>query len=363
MGKLTMRQGTLLKTASPPKPKPAKTYIPAFDFMPAEGVPGMVTKGFYWLRFPLPFELNHINLWLTEGKNGWSIIDTGFNSEPSVAYWEKIFDENLGGKTVENIFITHFHPDHFGLAGYLAGKTGVIPKMTAGEHDIMRSITDAPEELESVYRPFYAEAGVPPETIEELLLRRFNYRKIVSKPPAKIDIVKIGDTVTLGDRAWKIIGGYGHCPEHACLYNAEDKLFIAGDIVLPDISPNISFFPGSSADPVDDYLKSLENIRAVIPDDVTVFPSHGVPFKGLHRRIGELEQHHQRRFTRLREVMSAGPMSGFEIMKGLFAHRALKTGDLFFALGETLAHIMYDMKRNRIQRESSAGVTQYKLYR
>src|SRR5690606_26585390 len=119
----------------------------------------------------------------------------------------------------------------------------------------------------------------------------------IHAPPDNIGTVHIGDHINLGGRDWRIVGGYGHSPEHACLYDADTKVFIAGDIVLPDITPNISFFPGHPPghDPVADYLRTLDVVERDIPDDVIVLPSHGVPFRGLHRRLAEIRSHHDRR--------------------------------------------------------------------
>lgn len=347
-----------MKPATAPK---VKTYIPSVDFVPEAGRLGEIQQGIFWLRTPLPFELNHINLWLLEGPGGWSIIDTGFNAPETVIAWEAIFADRFAKKPVTEIFVTHFHPDHFGLAGWLAEKTGLRIKMTAPEFETVQRYTREVENLSGVYAPYYTAAGVDDETVAELLKRRFNYSKIVYKPPAAIDAVKPGDTVTLGGTPWLVVGGYGHCPEHACLYSAEKKLLIAGDIVLPDISPNISYYPGSAEDPVAEYLMSLDDIKARIPDDVVVLPSHGVPFRGLHRRIDELKNHHDRRFRRMHDVLRDGPKTAYETMQGLFSHRKLGRGDIFFALGETLAHLRHDEKHGIVQKTLRNGVAFYNL--
>lgn len=351
-------ESSLLKPAAGAK---VKTYIPAVDVIPDAGVPDELQAGVFWLRTALPFELNHINLWLLEGPKGWSVVDTGFNAPETIAAWEALFSGFFAGKPVTEIFVTHFHPDHFGLAGWLAEKTGVRVQMTAPEFAAVQRYTQGAEDLPATYGPYYAAAGVDAQTIEELLGRRFNYGKIIHKPPASVDAVRPEDTVSLGGARWVVLAGYGHCPEHACLYNLEKKLLISGDMVLPDISPNISLYPGSDADPVAAYLQSLDALRARVPDDVTVLPSHGVPFRGLHRRIDELKDHHRRRFERLRAVLQDGPKTAYEAMQGLFSHRKIGKGDIFFALGETLAHLAHDEKRGVLEAEIKNGVKYYSV--
>lgn len=341
-----------------------KTYIPAHTSIPEAGQHMAIGHGLHWLRMPLPMDLNHINLWLMESPTGWTIVDSGFNSPETRGHWEVFFQKTCIEKPVENIFITHFHPDHFGLAGWLAERTGIPIQITPGEFGMIRSLTDpaAHDLLTSQYTAHYHEAGVEKGLLAQLLEKRMLYQKIISPPPEAPHFVTLGETVTLGGRLWRIIGGSGHCPEHACLYQPEEKVFISGDIVLPDISPNISFFPGNAPEhnPLDDYLKTLDAVMEKIPDDVTVLPSHGVPFHGLHRRIKELKAHHQERFEKLQTICADQPQTALEIMEKLFSHRKLKPGDLFFALGETLSHLVYEEKAGRLKKSFQNG---HALYR
>jgi glyoxylase-like metal-dependent hydrolase (beta-lactamase superfamily II) len=216
-------------------------------------------------------------------------------------------------------------------------------------------------DLAEAYRRYYAEAGLDKGAQDELIGRRFSYRKMIGEMPSVIEPVAPDAAVTLGGRAWQIIPGYGHSPEHACLYDAQRRLLIAGDIVLPDITPNISLYPGSHGDPVGAYLETLERLLRLVPDDVIVFPSHGVPFRGLHKRLGELCAHHERRFARLTEVLKTGPQTAAEAMRGLFSHRDLAGSDVFFALGETMAHLSHELKHGRVEKTLAGGVGVYRL--
>ncbi|MDE1152198.1 MAG: MBL fold metallo-hydrolase [Micavibrio sp.] len=347
-------------------PRPGKTYTPTHDFIPELGTAEEIFPGLYWMRTPLPFELDHVNIWLLKGPDGFSIIDTGFNFEVALQAWERVFANVIGSTKVDNLFITHFHPDHFGLGGWVADRTKLMPQMTAPEYNIAQSLTDPEMQktLESIYRPYYVAAGLTPDLMDDMLARRFTYQKVVHTIPATFTEVKPGQTVTLGGKEWLVIDGYGHSPQHASLYNAADKIFIAGDMVLPDISPNISFFPDKyfSADPVGVYLETLDRIKRLVPDDVAVLPSHGVPFRGLHKRIDELKYHHERRLEKLRKVVATGPMTAHQAMVGLFSHRILsRASDIFFALGETLAHLVYEEKAGRIRKTTENGVDSYSI--
>ena len=92
---------------------------------PARGTALTVAPGVKWLRMPLPFQLDHINLWLLEDGEGWAIVDTGVGLDDVRALWEQIFAAELGGRPVTRVVLTHFHPDHVGNAGWLTERWGV----------------------------------------------------------------------------------------------------------------------------------------------------------------------------------------------------------------------------------------------
>jgi glyoxylase-like metal-dependent hydrolase (beta-lactamase superfamily II) len=335
--------------------------------LPAAGTTLEVAPGLHWLRFSLPFALDHINVWLLDGPKGWTIIDSGFNQAESIAEWEQVLAAQMPPEKIENIFITHFHPDHFGLAGWLADKNkNATIHMTPAEWHMVQALTDpdSADRLEEIYRPYYTQSGVPDDLLETLIDRRMGYKKIIHAPPAAVSHVHPDDTITLAGRDWQIIGGYGHSPEHASLYNAKDNILIAGDMVLPYITPNISFFPGNSQgeDPVGAYLDTLARIADAVPDDALVLPSHGIPFQGLRKRTDQITAHHHQRLEKLHAVLKDnGPQTGYAAMQGLFAHRELKTGDVFFALGETLAHLIYSLRRGEVIETMEEGRILYQL--
>ena len=339
-----------------PAPKPTqkrKSYTPAFDLTPAEGGYMEIMGGLNWLRMPLSFELSHINLWLLGSGDNFAVVDCGYATPATVAAWEKNLGEILpAGGRIRHILVTHFHPDHFGLAGQLHRATQAPVLMTAGEWAVVQNLAaaDSGPRLEALYAPYYAAAGVPPDMHAKMLAKRKLYKDIITPPPSDVIRISGGQKLHMGGRVWEVITCGGHTPEHACLYNAEDRVLIAGDVVLPGITPNISYFPGDifSATPLEDYIAALEKLKAQLPDDILILPSHGLPFRGLHKRIDDIIAHHIDRCRKLRDLCATEAASAYSLMQALFAHRELSLSDLFFALSETLAHLRFDVAKGDV---------------
>jgi glyoxylase-like metal-dependent hydrolase (beta-lactamase superfamily II) len=183
----------------------------------------------------------------------------------------------------------------------------------------------------------FAAHGLDRERVAMIAGRGNPYRERVSPPPTAFQRLMEGDEVVIGDNPWRIILGYGHAPEHAALYCESLHLLISGDMLLPKISTNVSVWPiEPEGDPLKLFLRSIDRFRA-LPGDTLVLPSHGLPFRGAHARIAMLHSHHD---ERLREVMEAcsEPRSAAELMPVLF-RRPLDNHQLFFAMGESLAHL------------------------
>jgi glyoxylase-like metal-dependent hydrolase (beta-lactamase superfamily II) len=300
-----------------------------------------VAPGVFWLRMPLPFALNHINLWALEDEGGWTLVDTGLGDEVTRGLWAQLFAPATGplsGKPVRRLICTHFHPDHAGLAGWLTERFGIELWMTRAEWlfaRMLRSDTDATMVDDQV--EFYRRAGAPAEYLDGVRRAGPTYARRVAPIPRAYRRLRGGDEVAIGGRVWRVVIGLGHAPEHACLWCAGEKLLIAGDMVLPRISPNVGVWPNEpEANPLAEFLDSLQGIRA-LPDEALVLPSHNEPFRGLHERIDELGRHHEERLDKLVSLIDA-PKTAMEIARGLFT-RPLDQHQTGFAIGETLSHL------------------------
>jgi glyoxylase-like metal-dependent hydrolase (beta-lactamase superfamily II) len=326
---------------------------------PAAGELIEVAPGVFWLRMPLPFQLDHINLWLLRDGAGWVIVDTGFPDDAVREMWTQILDRLDG--PVKRLIVTHFHPDHLGLATWLMERTGAPLAMTTGEFLTAHVVW---HEIGGHGARFMVEQfrqhGLDSEHLAKFEKRGSGYRKAVPALPDYYDRLKAGDSTTVDGKKWQILIGHGHAPEHMALYCAELGVLISGDMLLPRISTNISVFAATpEADALRWFLDSLDEMARDIPDETLVLPSHGLPFKGIKARVLALHSHHAERLQALEDSCEQAPQSAAELLDVLF-NRALDTHQTMFAMGEAIAHLNYLEQAGRLSRSIDAdGVIRY----
>jgi glyoxylase-like metal-dependent hydrolase (beta-lactamase superfamily II) len=299
-----------------------------------------VAPGIRWLRMPLPFALDHINLWLLEDGPGWAIVDTGVGLDDTRALWERIFAEQLDGRPVTRVVVTHFHPDHMGNTGWLTERWRVALWSTQGEYlsaQIACRFSSAEDFAPRLTH--FRRNGCDDEALARLARRGNHYHGLVPSIPGEYHCVREGDTLAIGGRRWQVLVVHGHAPEHACLWDAEGGVLISGDQVLPKITTNVSVWSEQPwGNPLRLYLDSLARFRPMAADTL-VLPSHGLPFRGLHERIAMLRDHHAARLSETLDTLTE-PRSAADVVPVLF-RRKLDTHQLSFAMGEALAHLHF----------------------
>lgn len=319
-----------------------------------------VAPGVRWVRMPLPFALDHINLWVLDDGDGVVLVDTGLGNDATMALWEEIFAGPLNGVKVNRLIATHFHPDHMGLAGWLCERLDVdlTAMMREWLFGRMLWLEDSADFVANQLR-YYTRIGLDAEQLEGVKERRNTYRSRIGVIPVRVVGIRHGDQLAIGGRSWRVIEGGGHSPEHACLYCEEAGLLISGDQVLPRISPIVGVWPQQpESEPLSLFLDALDRLRQ-LPADTLVLPSHGLPFKGLHTRIDDLKAHHAERLDKTLEAC-AEPATAVQVLKVLFK-RPLDAHQLGFATGETLAHLHHLMRKASVVRTLEAdGVWRYR---
>ena len=333
-------------------------YYPWPD-VPAAGVARLVAPGVWWLRMPLPFALNHVNLWLLEDRDGWVQVDTGLGDAPTRALWEQHFETTFGERTLARVIATHYHPDHFGNAAWLAQRWGCPVAMPEAEYLTAHAVAEdrAGYGIEATCALFRAH-GLSAEQLAALSGRGNTYRRGVPTLPVVHERLLAGDEIAIGAHRWQVIAGHGHSPEHAALYCADSGVLISGDMLLPQISTNVSVWPVEpEGDPLERFLASLDRFDA-LPADTLVLPSHGLPFSGIPIRTGMLRAHHAARLTEL-EAAARQPITAAQALPLLF-RRALDTQQVLFAMGEAIAHLNHLWRAGRLERSSADAIYEFR---
>jgi len=339
---------------------------PRLDFITQETPePGDVTEiadGVFWLRFALPMTgLDHINLWALRDGDGWVVVDTGIGNRDSKDIWRKHFRELMGNRPVNRVICTHLHPDHTGLAGWICREFGAPLLMTRGEYFLCRLMAAdtgraaPPESLR-----FYKKTGFTDAQLELYKSRFGGFGKAITELPQSYDRLVDGELGRIGGREWRVIIGSGHSPEHACLFCPELNLSLTGDQLLPNISSNVSVWPTEpEGNPLEDWISSCHRLKLELPHDALIGPAHGIPFRGAHKRLDKLIEHHEKALQRLLEFCET-PRLATEVYSVLF-RREITDGTRIMAVGESVAHLNCLKYRGLVTRHlNDAGQFTYK---
>ena len=332
---------------------------------PESGAVTEIADGVFWLRFSLPMKgLNHINLWAIKDGDGWVVVDTGIANRDSKEIWTKHFTDLLEGRPVNRVICTHLHPDHTGLAGWMCRKFGAPLLMTRGEYFLCRLMAaDTGKVAPREGINFYKKAGFTPSQIELYKMRFGGFGKAISELPHSYDRLVDGELGQIGGREWRVVIGNGHSPEHACLWCPELNLCLTGDQLLPNISSNVSVWPTEpEGNPLEDWISSCHKLKSILPEDVLVAPAHGIPFRGAHRRLDKLIDHHEKALDRLYNFCKT-PRLATEVYSVLF-RRPITDGNRIMAVGESVAHLNCLKGRGLVSRRlNDAGQFTYKSRR
>ncbi len=325
-----------------------------FEEIPAEGKAIAVAPGVLWLRLPLPMALDHVNVFAFDEGESWTIVDTGFATKRTKAIWGALLAGPLGGKPVSRVMVTHYHPDHVGLAGWFMAR-GAELLTTRTSYLSARMLTldeqpvPAPEAL-----AFYTRAGMEAaELAKRAQERPFNFADCVDPIPLGYTRLKEGDVIRFGGRDWDVRCGDGHAPEHATFWSRDDNLVVGGDQLLLSISANIGVYATEpDADPLAEWLASCERFKPFAEDDQLILGGHKVPYTGLPLRLEQMiDNHHgalRRLVTHLAEPRTAG-----QCFKPLFK-REIGGSEYGLALVEAVAHLNHLHHTGKATRDLNA---------
>ncbi|MBV8468026.1 MAG: MBL fold metallo-hydrolase [Burkholderiales bacterium] len=334
---------------------------PFHDDVPLPGEAMTVAPGVLWHKMPLPFALNHINLWLLEEEGGWCAVDAGYGSDETRALWERQFTGTMGGRPLVRMVATHYHPDHIGLADWLATRFDAPFHCSLGEFAYARAVWhDLPGFDVAALNCHFAKHGLGADKVAQFVERGNTYHWGVPSLPVNFNRILAGDVLRLGGADWQTIPGYGHSPEHMALWCVEKKVLISGDMLLPRISTNVGAWGSDpEVDALGQFIASIERFLA-LPEDTLVLPSHGKPFHGIAPRVEALKAHHVERLAALRAACTE-PKSAMDLVPVLFG-RIFDLYQTMFALAECIAHLNHLWHRGEVRRDvDDAGVYRFHL--
>jgi glyoxylase-like metal-dependent hydrolase (beta-lactamase superfamily II) len=328
-----------------------------FSDVPSPGSAVEVAPGVHWLSMPLPFQLNHINLWLLEDEGAWTLVDCGIGNDQTRALWVRLFERV---RKVRRVILTHYHPDHAGNAAWLCERFGAELWTTQGEYLTAHAVrASAAGYTKDAVLSVFRKNGLEEARYEAMAEGGNRYAALVPEFPYSYRRIIEGDRIRVGGNEWRAIIGHGHAPEHLSLFSKELNTVIAGDMLLSTISTNVSVWSiDPEGDPLRLFLDSIRRYRE-LPADVLVLPSHGKPFRGAHERVAQLEKHHEARLQELGQALGGEGKSAGELLGVLF-RRKLDAHQTFFAMGEAIAHLHYLYYAGRASRSLGAdGIMRY----
>jgi glyoxylase-like metal-dependent hydrolase (beta-lactamase superfamily II) len=315
------------------------------------------TEHIFQVKIPLPFPLRWVNAYLIKGDSGFTVIDPGIHTPDAVTSWHEALKlKGIDFSDIEQIVLTHHHPDHYGLAGWLQQETGAKVWMSeAGKRQVDYLWGDYRRGTVDLHALFTLH-GMDSHVGDTLIEHMESFIDLVSPQP-EVSFIHVKEQLLLGNQYYQPIHTPGHAYGHLMFYHEENGIVFCGDHVLPQITPNIGLMPGLDDNPLHSFLDSLQVISSLHVTEA--YPGHRDPFSSFAERCQEIIAHHHDRLERL-VAMIDEPRSAYELCLKFFGNK-LSIHQLRFAMAETLAHLAYLREAGRLVEVLRGNVVYYRL--
>jgi glyoxylase-like metal-dependent hydrolase (beta-lactamase superfamily II) len=296
--------------------------------------------------------LRYVSVYALELDDGVALIDAGWNTDDAFA--ALVDGLAVAGGTladVRAVLVTHIHPDHYGLAGRVREASGAWVALHPADAKLIESRYATPDQLVENMSRLLAVSGVPEDKRPDLSQASMEMRMMVALAQPDV-LLEDEEKVDLPGWPLRTVWTPGHSPGHICFWSDREQLLLAGDHILPRITPIISYHSQQFPNPLGNYLESLAKVRDLPAHEV--LPAHEYRFANLAARVDELVHHHETRLDAIEGVVARQPgISSWDLTVSLQWSRSWDEIPIYMqraANGETLAHLILLEANGRLRR-------------
>lgn len=311
-----------------------------------------IPEGMHRVKITMSFPLRWVNSYVLSEPDGTiTIIDPGpRNSETEQEWIDALAGLGLTFGDIRQIVLTHHHPDHLGLSGWMQQLTGAPVRMSTRSRQEADVMWGPEASMNTILPDYYSLHGMPEDKTEQMYEHMEAFTSQITPLP-NVTPIEDGEWLGMGGKQWVAVETGGHAPGHLSFYAPESMEILCGDAVLPQISPNISLQPGSDPQPLLSYMEGLHRLGTL--NVRQAYPGHRNPFATFTERTVHLLAHHEERLQKMTERIQESPAKAYDICVYMFGNR-LGTHQLRFAMSETLAHLQELIRREVVQQEQQS---------